>query len=176
MELNRKEVVWKLERLVDKYAENGSYDTYCTLLDSCALIRELTEENEMLKKDTYTTEEVNTIRAYERRAAIYGHDNELKKENEILRRQLEPFKVKQCFTCSFYGVGDDHMPCYACQDYDKYKWLGDDIHVGDRVGTTKGRGVVSVVDNDIVTVELYGDHGIYCFSKDSVWKIEEDEK
>ena len=49
-----------------------------------------------------------------------------------------------------------------------------DIHIGDRVGTTKGRGIVSVVDNDIVTVERYGDHGIYCFSKDSVWKIEED--
>ena len=60
MELNRKEVMWNLERLVDKYAENGSYNTYCTLLASCALIRELIEENEMLKKDTYTTEEVNT--------------------------------------------------------------------------------------------------------------------
>ena len=173
MELNRKEVVWNLERLVDKYAENGSYNTYCILLDSCALIRELVKENEMLKKDTYTTEEVNTIREYERRAAIYEHDNELKRENEVLRRQLEPFKVKKCFACSFYGVGYDHMPCYACQEYDKYKWLGDDIHVGDRVATTKGRGVVSEVSNDIITVELYGDNGIYCFSKDSVWKIDE---
>ena len=136
--------------------------------------KELTEENERLKKDTYTTEEVNTIREYERRTTIREYDNEFKKENEKLKRQLEPFKVKRCFTCSFYGVGHDHMPCYACQDYDKYKWLGDDIHVGDRVGTTKGRGVVSVVDNDIVTVELYGDHGIYCFSKDSVWQTNED--
>jgi hypothetical protein len=98
---------------------------------------------------------------------------ELTKENERLRKQLEPFKVKRCFTCSFYGVGDDHMPCYVCRDYDKYKWLGDDIHIGDRVQTLKGRGVVSVIDNDIITVDLDGDHGGYCFFKDSVWKIDE---
>ena len=138
MELNRKEIIWNLERLVDKYAENGSYNTYCTLLDSCALIRELTEENEMLRK------------------------------------QLEPFKVKQCFTCSFYGVGYDHMPCCVCRDYDKYKWLGNDIHIGDIVGTIKGRGVVSVMSGDTVTVDLDGDHGSYLFFKKDVWEITED--
>lgn len=125
MEFNRKEVIWNLERLVDKYTENDSYNTYCTLLNSRVLIEKLTEENEMLKK------------------------------------QLEPFKVKQCFTCSFYKVDDDHMPCYACQDYDKYKWLGDDMHIGDRVETIKDRGIVSVADGDTVTVDLGGDHGSY---------------
>ena len=49
---------------------------------------------------------------------------ELSEENEKLRTQLEPFKVKRCFTCLHYKVGEDHMPCYACEDYDKYEWLG----------------------------------------------------
>lgn len=50
--------------------------------------------------------------------------NELTEENEVLKAQLEPFKEKGCFTCSHQDVGYDHMPCYACKDYDKYKWLG----------------------------------------------------
>jgi hypothetical protein len=50
---------------------------------------------------------------------------ELTEDNKMLRKQLKPFKEKQCFTCSFNGVGYDHMPCHACRDYDKYKWLGD---------------------------------------------------
>jgi hypothetical protein len=49
---------------------------------------------------------------------------EFAEENEVLKAQLEPFKVKQCFTCLHYRVGEDHMPCYACRDYDKYEWLG----------------------------------------------------
>lgn len=49
---------------------------------------------------------------------------ELAEENEKMKAQLEPFKVKQCFTCLHYRVGEDHMPCYACKDYDKYEWLG----------------------------------------------------
>lgn len=50
---------------------------------------------------------------------------ELENDNHRLRAQLTPFMEKQCFTCSFYSIGDDHMPCYNCRDYDKYKWLGD---------------------------------------------------
>ena len=114
---------------------------------------------------------IETIRKYIE--YLETANKELTEENEKLRRQLEPFKKKRCFTCSFYGIGDDHMPCYACQDYDKYKWLGDDIHIGDRVGTIKGRGVVSVVDCDTVTVDLDGDHGSYLFFKKDVWNLRE---
>ncbi len=49
---------------------------------------------------------------------------ELAEENETLRAQLEPFKKKQCFNCLHRNVGCDHMPCYACEDYNKYEWLG----------------------------------------------------
>ena len=49
-ELNREQIVRNLERLVDKYGENGSYSTYCTLSDSLALIKELAEENESWRK------------------------------------------------------------------------------------------------------------------------------
>ena len=49
---------------------------------------------------------------------------ELADENKKLKTQLEPFKAKQCFTCLHYGVGEDHMPCYECEDYNKYEWLG----------------------------------------------------
>lgn len=48
----------------------------------------------------------------------------LTEENEKLKAQLEPFKAKRCFTCLHREVGEDHMPCYACEDYDKYEWLG----------------------------------------------------
>ncbi len=45
-ELNREQIIKNLERLVDKYSENGSYNTYCTLSDSLALIKELTDERD----------------------------------------------------------------------------------------------------------------------------------
>lgn len=45
-ELNREQVIKDLERLVDKYGENGSYNTYCTLSDSCSLIKELADERD----------------------------------------------------------------------------------------------------------------------------------
>ena len=48
----------------------------------------------------------------------------LTKENEKLKAQLEPFKKKQCFTCLYRNSGCDHMPCYDCENYNKYKWLG----------------------------------------------------
>lgn len=48
----------------------------------------------------------------------------LTKENEKLKAQLEPFKKKQCFTCLHYAEGCDHMPCYDCENYNKYEWLG----------------------------------------------------
>ncbi len=83
-------------------------------------VKELEAEIETMKKDTYTTEEVNTIREYERRTAMRECESRIKE----LEKQLEPFKEKQCFTCFHLGIGDDHMPCYACRDYDKYEWLG----------------------------------------------------
>lgn len=46
-----------------------------------------------------------------------------------------------------------------------------DIQIGDRVGTIKGRGVVSVTDEDTVTVDLDGDHGSYLFFKKDVWRL-----
>jgi hypothetical protein len=49
-EFNRERIIRNLEHLVDKYGENGSYNTYCTLSDSLTLIKELTEENEKLNE------------------------------------------------------------------------------------------------------------------------------
>ncbi len=49
-ELNRERIVRNLEHLVDKYGENGSYNTYCTLSDSLTLIKELTEERDALEQ------------------------------------------------------------------------------------------------------------------------------
>ena len=112
---------------------------------------------------------IETIRKYIEH--LETTNKKLTDENKKLTSQLEPFKAKQCFTCSFYGVGDDHMTCYVCQDYDRYKWLGDDIHIGDGVGTIKGRGVVSVVQGDTITVDLDGDHGSYIFFKKDVWRL-----
>lgn len=45
-----------------------------------------------------------------------------------------------------------------------------DVNIGDRVQTLKGTGVVSVVDT-VITVNLDGNHGCYCFPKDLVWKV-----
>ncbi len=49
-----------------------------------------------------------------------------KSEVEMLKRQLEPFKEVQCFTCKHYDIGHDHVPCCYCEDYDKYIWLSAD--------------------------------------------------
>lgn len=84
------------------------------------LIFDLKVVFDKIEKDTYTTDEVNTIRAYERRTALRECENKIKE----LETQLAPFKQKQCFTCSHRSTGDDRMPCYACRDYDKYEWLG----------------------------------------------------
>lgn len=114
---------------------------------------------------------IETIRKYIEH--LEAANEKLTEENNKLTRQLEPFKEKQCFTCLFYGSGDDHMPCYICRDYNKYKWLGDDgdIRIGDRVGTIKGNGVISVIDGDTVTVDLDGDHGSYLFFKKDMWRL-----
>lgn len=82
---------------------------------------------------------------------------------------------------SFSGkpVEDDHMWINKkdiIQMYDVRKQIRIDIKTGNRVQTLKGRGVVSMVDNDKVIVDLDGDHGSYMFHKDSVWKIDEDKK
>lgn len=45
-ELNREQIIRNLERLVDKYGENGSYNVYCTLSDALALIKELADERD----------------------------------------------------------------------------------------------------------------------------------
>ena len=52
-----------------------------------------------------------------------------KSEIELLRKQLEPFKEKQCFTCKHYDIGHDHVPCCYCKDYDKYIWLSADADI-----------------------------------------------
>ena len=70
MELNKEEILKDLQRLVDKYGENGSYNTYCTLSDSLALIKELSEENFLLKQKRANIFEI--VNAYERgRAEAY---------------------------------------------------------------------------------------------------------
>lgn len=51
-----------------------------------------------------------------------------------------------------------------------------DVHIGDRVQTIKGRGIVvaDYDDDDAVVVELDGDHGTYLFGKNGIWNIVED--
>lgn len=48
--MNKERIIKDLERLVDKYGENGSYNTYCTLSDTLTLIKELTDENFLLEQ------------------------------------------------------------------------------------------------------------------------------
>jgi hypothetical protein len=50
--MNRERIIKDLQRLVDQYSENGSYNTYCTLSNSLKLINELDEEIEYTKADT----------------------------------------------------------------------------------------------------------------------------
>lgn len=72
-EFNREQIIRNLEYLVDKYGENGSYNTYCILSDSLALIKELTEENFLLKQkranmfeilDAYGRGRADTVRKF----------------------------------------------------------------------------------------------------------------
>lgn len=93
--------------------------------DGCGSIEELLH---YIKKLTEHNAQILSFgEEYEALARKFETENiRLANENDILRKQLEPFKNKQCFTCSFYSVGSDHMPCYACRDYDKYKWLGEE--------------------------------------------------
>ena len=52
-----------------------------------------------------------------------------------------------------------------------------EIKIGDRVQTLKGKGVVSYVNDDMTfIVDLDYDHGSYYFSKDSAWKINENQE
>lgn len=51
MELNRKQTIEDFERLVERFGENGSYNRYITASNTLALIKELTEENEMLRAE-----------------------------------------------------------------------------------------------------------------------------
>ena len=48
-----------------------------------------------------------------------------KEEYDRVCRQLGVFRVIECDTCVHNGTGYDHMPCYACEDYNKYEWRGD---------------------------------------------------
>lgn len=47
-----------------------------------------------------------------------------------------------------------------------------DIHIGDKVQTLKGTGIVTDVNDAIVGVDLDGDRGSYLFHKEHVWIIE----
>lgn len=60
-----------------------------------------------------------------------------KSEVERLERQLEPFKEVQCFTCKHYDIGHDHVPCYYCEDYNKYIWLSADADTEVTTSTCK---------------------------------------
>jgi hypothetical protein len=51
-----------------------------------------------------------------------------------------------------------------------------DVRVKDRVQTVKGVGIVVWADDKTVLVDLDGGHGTYCFHKNSVWKLVEDNK
>lgn len=48
------------------------------------------------------------------------------------------------------------------------------VYVKDRVWTVKGTGVIIWANDKTVVVDLDGDHGTYCFHRDSVWKFVED--
>lgn len=77
-----------------------------------------------------------------------------KSEVELLKRQLEPFKQVQCFTCKHYDIGHDHVPCCYCEDYDKYIWLSadadTDIHASNESEVGKGQTDVVLPTVDVV--------------------------
>ena len=89
--------------------------------------KELQKANEGLAKNIEELEIENDIvrEAYANYEETTGL-KQIKQEIERLKRQLEPFKEICCTTCKHLGVGHDHMPCYACKDYDKYIWLSAD--------------------------------------------------
>ena len=66
----------------------------------------------------YGDEDVDTL------VEIIVAAKNLAEENAKLRVQLEPFKVKRCFTCLHYDANQDFMPCCECEDHNKYEWLG----------------------------------------------------
>ena len=48
----------------------------------------------------------------------------VKEDYDRVCKQLDVFRVVECDTCVHNGTGYDHMPCYACEDYNKYEWRG----------------------------------------------------
>jgi hypothetical protein len=50
MQLNKKQIINDLEKLVDKYGENGSFNTYIIISNAFKLIKEQAEEIERLNK------------------------------------------------------------------------------------------------------------------------------
>ena len=55
--------------------------------------------------------------------AVPGIEIDLEDYNRV-RKQLDVFRTVECDTCVHNGTGYDHMPCYACEDYNKYEWRG----------------------------------------------------
>jgi hypothetical protein len=103
-ELNRERIIRNLERLVDKYGENGSYNTYCTLSDSLTLIKELADENFLLEQKRVNMFEI--LDAYGR-----GRTDAVRKFADYLK--------KQSFNCdpgngfSFDAIDVDELDDYV---------------------------------------------------------------
>lgn len=103
-ELNREQIIKNLERLVDKYSENGSYNTYRTLSDTLALIKGLTEENFLLEQKRVNMFEI--LDAYGR-----GRTDGVRKFADYLK--------KQSFNCdpgngfSFDAIDVDELDDYV---------------------------------------------------------------
>ena len=78
MELNREQIIKALECLVDNYSENGSYNTYVTLRDALALIKELTAENVRLRASSVDYRNIPYIVAEAQAATVREFADRLK--------------------------------------------------------------------------------------------------
>lgn len=105
MELNKEEIVKDLQRLVDKYGENGSYNTYCTLSDSLTLIKELTDERDRcLEALSELTDNIGLLKDKARADAV---------------RKFAEYLKEHSFTCdpdnwlSFDAIDVDELDDYV---------------------------------------------------------------
>jgi hypothetical protein len=131
-ELNREQVIRNLERLVDKYGENGSYNTYCTLSDSLALIKELIEENERLRfvSAHICVGEVITPEQMEELRMAPGHSDPVGESGVATIEVVRCRDCKHChhrtipnnerYECEYYGCSDEVVDYVEPEHYCSY--------------------------------------------------------
>lgn len=99
--MEREQIIKALECLVEKYGENGSFNTYVTLCDALSLIKELTEGYEsMANSVNEACELIQKLRAKKK---------ELTEEVESLKQCMEHEHASFMETFGEYGEKCDKL-------------------------------------------------------------------